>query len=61
LAALTLAVLPVVKAGFDPSAGVDRSLFDEAKKEGHKIVGLETLEDQFGYWPTFRKRSNSTC
>jgi uncharacterized protein YbaP (TraB family) len=47
LAALTLAVLPVVKAGFDPSAGVDRSLFEEAKKEGHKIVGLETLEEQF--------------
>jgi uncharacterized protein YbaP (TraB family) len=46
LAALTLTVLPVVKAGFDPSAGVDRSLFEEAKKEGHKIVGLETLEQQ---------------
>lgn len=46
LAALTLAVLPIVKAGFDPSAGVDRSLFEEAKKEGHRIVGLETLDEQ---------------
>ena len=33
-AALALTVLPVVKAGFDPSAGVDRSLFRGSEEGG---------------------------
>jgi uncharacterized protein len=46
LAALMLAVLPLQKAGFDPNAGVEHSLKQQADKEGDKVVGFETLEQQ---------------
>jgi uncharacterized protein YbaP (TraB family) len=45
-AALVLAMLPVVKAGYDPNAGVDRSLKTEAENEGDQIRGFETIEEQ---------------
>ena len=45
-AALIFAVLPLQKAGFDPNAGVDRILKAQAEKEGDKIFGFETAEEQ---------------
>jgi uncharacterized protein YbaP (TraB family) len=46
LAALTFSVLPFLKAGYDPNAGVDRLLKAQAEKEGDKIQGFETAEQQ---------------
>lgn len=46
MAALMLAVLPLQKAGYDPNAGIDRLLKAQAEKEGDKIYGLETMEQQ---------------
>jgi uncharacterized protein YbaP (TraB family) len=46
LAALILAVLPLQKAGYDPTAGVDHLLKEQAAKEGDKIQGFETQEQQ---------------
>jgi uncharacterized protein YbaP (TraB family) len=46
LAAVLLAVVPLQKAGYDPGAGIDHSLKDEATKLGHKVYGFETQEDQ---------------
>jgi uncharacterized protein len=44
--ALMLTVLQIQKAGYDPKAGVDRLLRAQAEKEGDKVVGLETMEEQ---------------
>jgi uncharacterized protein YbaP (TraB family) len=43
---MLLSVLPLQKAGYDPNAGVDRLLKEQAEKEGDKIFGLETMEQQ---------------
>jgi uncharacterized protein YbaP (TraB family) len=45
-AGLIFAVLPLQKAGYDPNAGVDRILKTQAEKEGDKIFGFETAEEQ---------------
>ena len=45
-AALTLMMLPVAKAGYNANAGVENLLRVQARLEGDKIVGLETMEDQ---------------
>ena len=46
LAALVLAVGPIMKAGYDPKAGVERILNAQAVAEGDKIRGFETAEEQ---------------
>lgn len=48
LAAVVLAVGPIMKAGYDPKSGVERVLAAQATAEGDKIRGLETAEEQFG-------------
>jgi hypothetical protein len=45
-AALTFAMLPLAKAGYSVNAGVEMSLRLQARLEGDKIVGLETMEQQ---------------
>lgn len=50
MAALTFAVLPLQKAGYDPDAGVDRSLKSEAEKQGEKVRGFETMEEQVRFF-----------
>ncbi|MDP9100091.1 MAG: TraB/GumN family protein [Verrucomicrobiota bacterium] len=47
LAAVVLSVGPIIKAGYDPKAGVERLLSAQAKAEGDKIRGFETAEEQF--------------
>ncbi|MDP9005166.1 MAG: TraB/GumN family protein [Verrucomicrobiota bacterium] len=46
LAAMLLTMAPLQKAGYDPNSGVDRLLLAQAKKEGDKIRGFETMEQQ---------------
>lgn len=46
LAAVVLAETPILKAGYDPKAGVERILAAQATAEGHKIRGFETAEQQ---------------
>jgi uncharacterized protein YbaP (TraB family) len=46
---MMFATLPLVKAGYDPNAGVDLILEREAKKKGEKILGFETLEEQMRF------------
>jgi uncharacterized protein len=46
LAAVVLAAGPIMKAGYDPKAGVERILSAQAKAEGDKIRGFETAEEQ---------------
>ncbi|HEY0052413.1 MAG TPA: TraB/GumN family protein [Caulobacteraceae bacterium] len=44
LAGLTLSVAPLLKAGYDPEAGVEKQLMAAARAAGKPIRGFETLE-----------------
>lgn len=47
LAAMTLTVLPLQKAGFDGKSGVDAQVKAQALAEGDALKGLETYDEQF--------------
>jgi hypothetical protein len=49
LAAVTLSVFPLQKAGYDPAAGVDRLLKQTAVKRGMAVKGFETSTEQLHY------------
>jgi len=49
LAALTLTVAPLVQAGLDPAAGVDRQLRATMEKAGKPVRALETAEEQIRF------------
>lgn len=46
LAALTITVAPIVKAGFDPKSGADKQLQHEFKSAGKPIGAFETADEQ---------------
>jgi uncharacterized protein YbaP (TraB family) len=46
LVSVTLSTLPLVKAGFDPSSGIDMKLLAEAKGEQKRVLGFETIAEQ---------------
>lgn len=50
LAALTLAVLPMVQAGYDAKSGVETVLTAEARAAGKTLGSLETLEQQLRFF-----------
>ncbi len=50
LAALTLTVVPLVQAGFDPASGVDRSIDAYSDNAGKTMRALETVEQQLGFF-----------
>jgi uncharacterized protein YbaP (TraB family) len=50
LAALTLTVAPVIKAGYDPAKGVDKVLEAQAKADGKPVRTFETMEQQFRFF-----------
>ncbi len=47
-AAITLSLLPSIKAGYDLNSGAEKVLTAQAKKDGKKIGQLETVEYQLG-------------
>jgi hypothetical protein len=49
LAAVTLAVAPLVKAGLDPAHGVDKLLKAQMQQAGKPVNGLETSEQQIRF------------
>ncbi|OQW61883.1 MAG: hypothetical protein A4S17_09015 [Proteobacteria bacterium HN_bin10] len=51
-AALTLTVAPLLRAGFDPASGVDRSLDAYADAAGKNMRALETAEQQYRFFAT---------
>ncbi|WP_426024445.1 TraB/GumN family protein [Brevundimonas sp. PWP3-1b1] len=48
LAALSLSVAPLVKAGYDPKSGVELVLKTRAEAAGKPIHGFETIDKQIG-------------
>jgi uncharacterized protein len=55
LAALTLAALPIIKAGYDPAKGVDNILKAKATAAGKPVHGLESAEQQMHFFADFSK------
>lgn len=49
LAALSLTVAPLAKAGLDPAQGVDKQLRTAMEKAGKPVRGLETAEQQIRF------------
>jgi uncharacterized protein YbaP (TraB family) len=49
LAALTLSVAPLMKAGLDPANGVDKLLKAQEEKAGRPVLGMETSEQQIRF------------
>ncbi|MFZ3482865.1 TraB/GumN family protein [Sphingomonas sp. 3-13AW] len=56
-AATNLSVLKLVKAGYDPNSGTEQALTAAAKQAGKPVTGLETLEQQFGYFDGLSEKS----
>lgn len=59
MVAVMLTVLQVQKAGYDPKAGVDHLLKAQAEKEGDKVVGLETMEQQLSFFSEISDRDQA--
>ncbi|MET0309397.1 MAG: TraB/GumN family protein [Sphingomonas sp.] len=54
-AAVALSVLPLKKLGYDPESGAERTITAAAKASGKELIGLETPEQQIGYFDTLPK------
>lgn len=50
LAGLTLSVVPMLKAGYDPASGIEAKLKAEAKAAGKPVRTLETAEQQIRFF-----------
>jgi uncharacterized protein YbaP (TraB family) len=50
LASLTLSVLPMMRAGYDPNAGVDRAVDAFGDAHGKTMRHFETAEEQIGFF-----------
>lgn len=50
LAALTLTVAPILKAGYDPESGVDKVLETAARADGKAVRTFESLEQQIRFF-----------
>lgn len=49
-ATVTLSILPLKKLGYDAESGAEKVLTAAAKQAGKKLEGLETAEQQLGYF-----------
>ncbi|MHA6721328.1 TraB/GumN family protein [Sphingomonas sp. RS6] len=52
VAGITLSVGALPKLGYDPESGVEKVLTAAAKASGKPVIGLETPEQQLGYFST---------
>ena len=50
LASISLAMLPVIKAGYDPTSGVDQVLLAQMKTAGKPASSLETADQQVRFF-----------
>jgi uncharacterized protein len=51
-AGLTLGAVSLVAQGYDPEQGSEKTLVRAAKASGKPVAGLETLEEQMGFFDT---------
>ena len=57
LAALTLSILPLMKAGYDPSSGVELELKPEFDKANKPVKGFETAQQQMHYFDDMTEKA----
>jgi hypothetical protein len=57
LAAVTVSVAPMMKAGFDPSSGVEKVLKPEFLKANKPVKGFETAEQQVHYFADMTEKA----
>jgi uncharacterized protein YbaP (TraB family) len=50
MAGLTLSLLPIVQAGYDPMSGVDRAVDAYGDANGKTMRSFETIEQQLGFF-----------
>lgn len=50
VAGITLSVAGLPKLGYDPASGVEKILTTAARETGKPVIGLETAEQQLGYF-----------
>lgn len=50
IAALTLSIVPMLQAGYDPNSGVDRAVDAYAEAGGKTMRTFETIEQQLGFF-----------
>lgn len=50
MASLTLTLAPMIRAGYDPNAGVDRAIDAFGDANGKRMRALETPEQQIGFF-----------
>ena len=55
-AAINLGLIPLLKLGYDPNSGAEKTLLAAAKKEHKPVAGFESLEQQLGYFDTMPER-----
>ena len=56
-AAVNLSILPLTKLGYDPANGPETVITATAKEEGKPVIGLETAEQQLGYFGQLSDRA----
>lgn len=49
-AAMTLSMAPLPKLGYDPNSGAERTITAAAKAANKPLIGLETMEQQLGFF-----------
>ena len=52
IAAVNLSLLPIMKLGYDPESVAEKVLSNAAAAENKPVTGLETAEQQLGYFDT---------
>ena len=50
MASITVSLVPLFKAGYDPESGVEKKLTAQAKAAGKPIAAFETLEQQLRFF-----------
>ena len=55
-AAMTIEELHYMKLGYDPQSGVDQQFAKLAAADGKPVVGLETVEEQLGFFASLDDR-----
>lgn len=57
MVAITLSVAPLSKLGYDENSGVEKTLTKAAQADGKRIEGLESVEQQLGYFDTLPQKA----
>lgn len=57
MVAITLSVAPLERLGYDQNIGVEKTLEKEARAAGKTLTGLETAEQQLGYFDTLPEQA----